>query len=351
MLALSIITYLLSGSMIMDKKIALKTGARVPFRLKRFLEVTAPEAVWMGEIISEAGMDLRTRQTWLKRLNSANAFVRQEAKRDFQALPPAAQLVLTIQAYARAQMHTLFGGTLMAVGGIMAILIGYGMGRAPGFLGGLVVSAVMGSIVTSYLVSSRMSETAKNLLDNSQDVRLVPFLLMWLAVIRAHSRAIRQISCERNLRNALARLLPNVQEADTAVWAGAHWNHLLYYLRNPFADVELTCLTLQIVARFGNGEAARQVHSLRSIPLSVSHRASTGQRRAALESSKSLIEQVAAECLPGLEERLEQQRQAQTLLRASGSESAPATDILLRPAIASVSETPAEQLLRPQSVE
>ena len=319
---------------------------------RRVRQGVVPEALWLAELKRETApfFHNRSARRWLKSLNHPNAHVQQEARRAYVALPPAARHLLTVEAYRGALRYTNNMSWVALLIGIQILIAGAAIGELGGFAFAVVLTALFAAATGNQLRSSRQQELAKELFDKTCDPRLVPFLAMRLLPVRNGGAARRQMFAGRNLRNALARLLPLVQEEDAAEWTGAHWYSVLCYLRNPYADVELTQAIVTTAARVGNEEAYRSIKAM-TLNLGIHEKAATGCKREAIESGQQILMQAKQECLPILEARLAAQRHAQTLLRPSASSFASAHEILLRPADASLSETPADQLLRPQSQE
>lgn len=123
--------------------------------------------------------------------------------------------------------------------------------------------------------------------------------------------------------NVLKELLPKLQESDRSRFSSAEREALVKALGGK--DEALTLAILKALEQIGDDQALARVQEL-------SARGSAAVRSA------------AADCLPFLQARAEEARQARTLLRASQPE--PSGDELLRPAQAEP-ETPTEQLLRP----
>lgn len=321
--------------------------------LRRMRQKMLPETTWTAELCREAMPHLggQTPRQWLRRLNSSNAHIRQEARRAYHSLPPPARCVLTASTYIKAIEFINNAGFITGALAVIGVIASAVMGGIAGGITGIILTALLAGVMTSHIRTERLPTLAKDLLDGAQDARLIPFLALRLMFIRNSSKLAISFA-GRNLRNALVRLLPLVQQADAAEWTGTHWNSLLRCLRKPYIDIELTEAVLQAMARVGNEEAYRAIQQMGLEP-SVEERLTTGKKRAARVANQQLLTQVKQDCLPVLEARLSEQRQAQTLLRPSGAAfvAASGSDVLLRPAQAYVSETPAEQLLRPQSRE
>ncbi len=321
---------------------------------RRVTQRMLPEATWLAELRRDALPHLgdQTPRQWLQSLNSSNAHVRQNARRSFHELLPAARCVLTAGAYRAAIEYTNNVSNNTSILVIIGVIVSGVVGGMDGLVFGVIAASLFAGVMTSYLRTNRRQELAKDLLDSAQDARLIPFLILRLLPVSNDTWRRRQMFGGRNLRNALVRLLPLVQAEDAAEWTGTHWHCLLRCLRKPYVDIELTQAVVQAMARVGNEEAYRVIQGMGLEP-SVEERLTTRKKREAQQANQQLLMQVKQECMPMLEARLSEQRQAQTLLRPSASAfvSASGSDVLLRPAEAYVGETPAEQLLRPQSRE
>ncbi len=322
---------------------------------RQFLRVSAPESAWIAELRRDARLTgMQDHAHWLSGLRSSNLHKRQWTRRGFDELPAVNRRLITVLAYQIAvkQISDVLGTSFLIclAGLIMTCMIAPYLLAVTFFI--IMMTAI---IVHTAMRSSITQELMYNLLDSSNDPRLIPFLVMRLNTARSSDTPSRYVIGGRSIRNALVRLLPLVQEEDAAEWTGMHWRCLLDSLKHPYIDIELTLAVLDVCARVGNFEARVAVENLTSLPpilfspyLSPMRRAT---ERVPIEANISLIQERAQFCLPLLEARLERQRLAMTLLRPSDQASATASDILLRPSLANGSETPAEQLLRPHSGE
>ena len=316
----------------------------------RWQEMSLPEAAWINEQKQLAKMEPAQRRAWLKRLRHGNKFICQEARRGFHELSPAVRRLLTAQAYQQALMQQVTLGIVGSFTSLVLLVVGAVSGWQWLALNSL-FTMVIWFVLAAYLWSNRLRELAKNLLDQTRDARLLPYLLIRQYQNRANNRSELQVFGGRNIRNALVRLLPLAQESDVAEWTGTHWNYLLHYLWHPHYDTEITLLALNFVARYGNEQALRAVEALTKKQINLEHATTMGAAREALEANRTVIQQAVEACLPPLRASVARQKQAQTLLRPSGETPSIAQDILLRPASAYVDATPAEQLLRPGSAE
>ena len=320
-------------------------------RRARLQQKIMPEVAWTNEQKQLAGLDTRQCRSWIKRLSSKNKFIRQEALRNFEQLSPSARHLLTILAYQSALNQQGTVKTAAAGLSLCSMVAGSAIWGMGGFASGALLAMAICLAAFAYLRDSRRQELIKNLVDRTHDPRLLPFLLARLHFNNINNHAPRQMMSGRNMRNAVTRLLPLMQEGDVAEWTGTPWSHLLYYLRHPHEDMEITLLALNFVARFGNEQCLRVVEAMTNKQIDLEHATLIGAARTALEANRKVLLEAREACLPPLRESVARQKQSQTLLRASGEVFTTAQDILLRPASAYTGETPAEQLLRPGNVE
>lgn len=129
--------------------------------------------------------------------------------------------------------------------------------------------------------------------------------------------------------DALKVLLPQVKASDRQYVSDAEIAILLKQLDGT--DFTLTVAILKALEQIGDEKALQQVERMAQLPYSRNY-------------PKRVVE-AAQECLPFLQQRAEQSRQANTLLRASESSTSPET--LLRAAQEETS-VPPEELLRPR---
>jgi hypothetical protein len=126
--------------------------------------------------------------------------------------------------------------------------------------------------------------------------------------------------------NALKELLPKLQASDRQYFAPIEMDGLLKALGGK--DGALTLAILKALQQIGDDHAVSRVEELIS------------------KSKSTAVRNAAEECLPFLQARAEETRQARTLLRASHTEAVVAVDMLLRPAAGTQAETAPEELLR-----
>jgi hypothetical protein len=136
------------------------------------------------------------------------------------------------------------------------------------------------------------------------------------------------------LIEALIRMLNNLRADHAVLLSREQLQILLSILQNPWRhNVRLKCAILKALEQIGDETALPVVEQLI-------------RSRGNIED---LVTAAARECLPYLQQRAQQQQQAQTLLRASASAATNAPETLLRPASAIAANADPEQLLRPQT--
>jgi hypothetical protein len=126
----------------------------------------------------------------------------------------------------------------------------------------------------------------------------------------------------------MKELLPKLQATDRQYFAPTEMDALVKALGGK--DEALTLAILKALEQIGDDRALHKVEELSQVGGGVA------------------VRKAALECLPFLQARAEETRQARTLLRASHSEAAVATEMLLRPVAARQQETASEELLRAQ---
>ena len=171
---------------------------------------------------------------------------------------------------------------------------------------------------------SRARRSLAAILAEAEDVAFVPVALTLLQDKTAEIKpAITEL---------LKRLLPQLQDGDAQAWTPQQYQMLLKLLpTKPPKDIELAICVLKALEQIGDARAIPFVTALANAPTGVG----TIRIRAA-----------AQECLPYLQQRAGEQKQAQMLLRPAHPHASGET--LLRPAVQIPSSTPEEQLLRPQ---
>ena len=160
--------------------------------------------------------------------------------------------------------------------------------------------------------------------------------------LRAAPRLIEMLEYNDNSLKAdaatlLEKLLPKLQASDAPMLTPEHHailNRVLMGKVIAFAPNPTIRLLTAILT------ALQQVGTESSLPVVIELAEGKGRAK-----QFSQVGEAARECLPFLQQRAENQRQTQTLLRASDGNRTPA-DMLLRPALESPSTIPADELLR-----
>ena len=170
-------------------------------------------------------------------------------------------------------------------------------------------------------VSARQNAiTALRRFDDSRQIGL------FAACMNDKNGDVRKIA-----RDTLKKLAPKAQASDARYINKEEMQTLVEALRKQKRDAGLMLALLKGLEQIGDERALANVTAL------------TGN-----SSVSPSVKQAARECLPYLQIRAEQAKQAQTLLRASSSNAA-APETLLRPASGvSTASNDAQELLRPQ---
>ncbi len=185
------------------------------------------------------------------------------------------------------------------------------------------------SIVAGMFAVSAKQRKGVQALATFDDIRAVPFLVTALGYKDQNSQVAAA--------NALSGLLPRLQASDAALLAPEHHAILNRALKNDLELKKSGTVRLRIAIL----QALQQVGDESSLP--IVEEMAEGKGKAAGQSE---IQWAAQECLPYLRLRAENQRQTQTLLRASDGNMTPA-DMLLRPASDQPASTfHADELLR-----
>jgi len=274
------------------------------------------------------------------RLNSRKPTIRKQALREASTLPPQhlAQLfTLETQRYrhksaqnAMIQKVSLAATLLQAVCWWMTNLwpanaVAVAFRNNPALLIGILVLSWVG-ILFPFLLPQRARRQVATLLGQTEDVRLLDAVVS-LATDNQADKAVATTG-----RQALKRLLLKWRADLDGPLTTAQLHALLIPLRSPYADPDLTLAILTVLGRAGD----EQVLSI------VTRLADVG---AATEKMR-VIKQAAQDCLVHLQQRLEVQKQSNTLLRAVTSLPSIQAKNLLRPAQPAVSSTAPGEMLR-----
>lgn len=207
----------------------------------------------------------------------------------------------------------------------MTVLISVAKGHLDTGLFGS-IGSMSGLIAAAFAVSQAQKNATRKLAE-FEDIRIVGPLAEALEFGDKNMRAIIT-------EEALIKLLPRLQASDA---------HLLNEDQRACLNRALKGKNTQLVLAIL--KAYEQVGDEKALP--CVEKLAEGEGRSGKDER---VQAEAIECLPHLKARIEQQRASQTLLRASDAIATP-PEVLLRPAEATVSDTPPEQLLRASTQE
>ena len=257
-----------------------------------------------------------------RRLNSSNDAERQQAQADLQAL--IADDARRIRQCRALQIYSSMTAILLYLAFFVYERIS---GHHP--VNDLAVLGAITAIIMGYYAQTRAKEAIRNI-----DALGIPQTVgVLLEVYGANGRFILG-----DTRPTLTRLLPRLQATDASLLTPGQ-RKLLYTIlsssdRYPwyksYWSADLKIAILSALEQIGDEKAVPHVAKL------------------ARTARNPQVRVAAQECLPFLQQRAEQTRIEQTLLRASMSTDSP--DMLLRPTIA-VAPTEPQQLLRASNAE
>jgi hypothetical protein len=265
-----------------------------------------------------------------------------EAMRVARLLPPG-QLMTLVRLEAAQYEHCQQQGGRIVLGVLLVTLLAIcllsGMGYTTAFFAIGPVCLALACFLSLYL-PKRARNNVRELIADMQDPAFLGAALNLIALdgvggtssdptVSMESAMIGAISQEAHpITAALSRMLRSVRADQNKLLTKEHRELLMALLTSPRPAVDLKCAILKAQEQIGDETALPVVESLRE---SRSHRVRTA----------------AEECLPYLQQRIQQQQQARMLLRASDNSGLSAADGLLRPAAAA--DTAPEHLLRPQA--
>jgi hypothetical protein len=305
----------------------------------------------------------------LKNLDSKHAAVRKAAIRQARVLPPDQLLELAQMEALRSRPNwLLIGGkmtatiTIPAYVLILALIVSHYLHLFPWLarhdlswiirlikLSGKLYLPLASCLLVPLLLYYRYGRppharsSMAAIVDGLDDARLVPLALNLLAHPYAGTQEIA--------KKALLRLLPQLRAGDADNWTMEQRFTLRVILfDSPVSNIEMTLAVLKALEQVGDERDLPAIRKLMSMTTDskVMSKSSVMAWQRMVERARH-IRQAALECIPYLEIRAEEKKQAQTLLRASEASSTADSERLLRAAEATGSETPAEQLLRPHS--
>ncbi len=232
--------------------------------------------------------------------------------REFQDLEEAEKVELTRMAYREAQQQRENYAGWWLAGSLVFLVLGTRLFEL-GFSTCVAISAIIGLVLSRFLENSIERDTMLELIDQVDEVEFLPFALVQLHVGHREGKRPRQLQGGRNLRNAVLRLLPKLQETDTSDWNWAERAAFLAALNRPFEDVELTVAVLGAVSHVGTESALQAVKRLVEMsPAIILSNLPPSYAAADFEANRLLIQEVARECLPDLEVVVARQKQAKT---------------------------------------
>ena len=290
----------------------------------------------------------------LDNLNSRDASLREDAERRLRALAPdeLMQFALLEQAHFKRWakrawikiVGLLFPTELpiLALFNLIFYLLGLGHRSEGQFLGPPMAMAF--ALLFCYFRITQMPRSRHalvNAVKELDDVRFVPILLTMEEGVGGG------IKLRDAVHEALMRLLPRLCAGEADAWTTKQRRVILSTLAAPVSYFEFSLTMLRALEQIGGEWAIPAVTKCANLEAHVTFwTKQSGMSRETQLDKITQIKQAAQECLPFLEQRQQEAKQAQTLLRASAPV-AP-TDTLLRPAAPAVQENGGgEQLLRP----
>lgn len=282
----------------------------------------------------------------LGRLGSPNEADREAAKKHVRALTPD-QLVKLVDLEAsrdgawmsRAAVLTVACYTLAFVV-IVSICAALGVYKDRSvFTTGI---GMLFAMQFRYLYA-QMPRARRSLNEVIEGVDDVDFIPACLSLLQTRSVPVRE-----SMNGVLTRLLPQVRKGQADDWTSKQTQQFLTVLDTPIGNPELTLCVLKALEQIGDEAALPAVRKLANLKTEITiwdkiPRMSKEEQ----QRRRKMIREAAEACLPFLEMRLEDQMQAQTLLRASEASATPET--LLRAAEHASTDKAPEQLLRPKS--
>ncbi len=254
-----------------------------------------------------------------------------------QMLPEEVEALMAVvqtEAQKRKQQNAIKHRMFIVLCGLMVLMVAvfliHGFGAHHG-KGGDWFTFFSYSGVLGYgaAAASKKQKEAAGKLAQSEDLRVVGPLCDTLDTEDKNVRAV--------LAEALTRLLPRLQASDAGllnVDQRAKLNQVLKQKR----WLKQTGLVIAVL------NAYRQVGDSKALPLVA--KLAAEQDLSGRPLPETSIQAAAKECLPFLQQRAEQERASQSLLRAAAAPATP-SEVLLRPAQAGASTSDPQQLLRP----
>ncbi len=283
--------------------------------------------------MSEAEPDEYALVILLKALDSKQDEERADAIRRVQTLAPAALLTLSrmevqhFRRYRRGDWRTAF--LIVAIVYTPIFLLACKLHARPGvYIFNLYMIVMLYIVLPNirHLYSGfRPSKARQSIANALEDVDSIHFVPVALTLLQDKTADIMPA-----IYTLLKRLLPQLHVEDTQNWTPEQYQKLLALLADRKQEPELRLSILKALEQIGDARAIPVVEALTAFD----------------RDTPILVRRAAADCLPFLQERAVEQRQAQTLLRAAAGNTQ-GTD-LLRGASGANTQTPEEQLLRPR---
>ncbi len=290
----------------------------------------------------------------LDNLNSRDASLREDAERRLRALSPdeLMQFALLEQAGYKRWINKAWTKIIVymivAYLPIVAMLILVArLSGLPKGMEGTLLAAPLGLTFGFLFVRFRFMQQPRsrhalaNVINGMDDVRFVPVLLSMLEGAGCGVAV-------KSVQEALIRLLPQLRVGQADQWTAKQRQVVLGWLASPLRNFDVSMTAMHTLEQTGGTWAVPAVTNCANIKLKATFwNKQPGLSHAATLYRIAELKQTAQECLPFLEQRQQEAKQSQTLLRAS----APVTpsDTLLRPAAPVVQEKGGEQLLRPSA--
>jgi len=276
----------------------------------------------------------------LTQLNSRKPVVREQALQAVRKLTPediVGLFRLETQKYRRKsalnltiQKVSLGVALIQTVYWWMALLwpataVSVAFLNHPGLAVGLLILGWIG-ILFPLAIPQRGRRQVATLLGETEDVSLLDAVVS----VATDNQADRAVAASG--RQALKRLLLKWRPDTDAPFTTAALHALLLPLKSPYDDPDLTLAILSVLGQAGDDQALRAVKQL-------------AEEAAATEKMRR-IQKAAQECLSHLQQHLQKESQANTLLRAATFVPDAQPNTLLHPAQPAISLTAPEEMLR-----
>jgi hypothetical protein len=282
-----------------------------------------------------------THEEILRGLNSRNADLHSEAFRAGRRLVVVPEQLLALaEREAKIYRQRAYRGTLISLGTLSGVaIIGIlliGLFSSIANISNLIFLTIgITSLGLAVWLQTYLPQRARRslieLVSTLDDPRFIgPALTMLVPDGITESQMSRALNphIRDSITDALKNMLPRLRASDNLMLSRPQMQTLLFLLDRPNKDMKLTHSVLRALQQIGDETAIPVVERL-------------------ARSQRGIVADWARETLVYLQDRVDQKRQAQTLLRASGASESIGHDALLRPAVHASDPAP-EQLLRPQ---